>query len=185
MRPEAKARTLAGTSPEWNRDAGQGQLGAVAEHIVDELPGGADGFRQPVGKAKVADPSTTTRPKVSFSGPLYGNCWIPDHGENCEWPIVGKPSGRYLWVLSRGVRPDNAFPDNLKTWVKAFGYDWSYRKSDEGVSQKQTTCMSRDKQMKAGYRLPEILILFLALPKKQSSNPKQLEINKRTISQDI
>jgi apolipoprotein D and lipocalin family protein len=85
----------------------------------------ADGFRQSVGKAKVADRSTNAKLKVSFFGPFYGNYWILDHGENYEWSIVGEPSGRYLWVLTREAHPDKALLDSLKARVKALGYDWS------------------------------------------------------------
>jgi apolipoprotein D and lipocalin family protein len=84
-----------------------------------------DGFRQSVGKAKVADPETNAKLKVSFFGPFYGNYWILDHGDGYEWSIVGEPSGRYLWVLTRDAHPSREKLDALKARVKALGYDWS------------------------------------------------------------
>lgn len=85
----------------------------------------ADRFRQSVGKAKVADPSTKAKLKVSFFGPFYGDYWILDHGENYEWSIVGEPSGRYLWVLTRDAHPSRERLDDLEARVKALGYDCS------------------------------------------------------------
>lgn len=39
--------------------------------------------------------------------------------------IVGEPSGRYLWVLTRTARPAPEVLASLETRVRALGYDWS------------------------------------------------------------
>lgn len=82
-------------------------------------------FRKSVGRAKIADPKTNAKLKVSFFGPFYGNYWVLDRGDDYDWAIVGEPSGRYLWVLTRAARPAPSLLASLEARVKALGYDWS------------------------------------------------------------
>ncbi len=86
-------------------------------------PGGK--LRKSTGKAKLVDPATNAKLKVSFFGPFYGDYWVLDHGEDYDWSIVGEPSGRYLWVLTREARPGVWVLDELEARVRALGYDWS------------------------------------------------------------
>lgn len=81
------------------------------------------------GQAIVADEATNAKLKVSFFGPFYvGDYWVLDHGDDYDWSIVGEPSGRYLWVLSRDGRPDPAMLQTLLMKVEALGYDrWALR----------------------------------------------------------
>jgi apolipoprotein D and lipocalin family protein len=88
-------------------------------------PGSSGDFRQSVGKAKIADPTTNAKLKVSFFGPFYGNYWVLDHGDDYDWTIVGEPSGRYLWVLTRTAHPAPEVLASLAARVRALGYDWS------------------------------------------------------------
>jgi Bacterial lipocalin len=88
-------------------------------------PGSSGDFRQSVGKAKIADPTTNAKLKVSFFGPFYGNYWVLDHGDDYDWTIVGEPSGRYLWVLTRTAHPPPEVLASLEARVRALGYDWS------------------------------------------------------------
>ena len=78
------------------------------------------------GKAKVVDPITNAKLKVSFFGPFYGDYWVLDRGEEYDWAIVGDPSGRYLWILSRDPTPGDAAFDKLKARAAALGYDTGY-----------------------------------------------------------
>lgn len=88
--------------------------------------GGPDGrIKEAVGKAKIVDPRTNAKLKVSFFGPFYGDYWVLDHGDDYEWSIVGEPSGRYLWALTRAAKPDAALLARLEARVRALGYDWS------------------------------------------------------------
>lgn len=74
-----------------------------------------------VGKAKIVDPATNTKLKVSFFGPFYGDYWVLDRADDYSWAIVGEPSGRYLWLLSRQPNPDNR--EALIARAKALGYE--------------------------------------------------------------
>ena len=80
---------------------------------------------QAIGKAKVVDIATGAKLKVSFFGPFYGDYWVLDRADDYSWSIVGEPSGRYLWVLTRTARPDEKTRGNLEARVKALGYNWS------------------------------------------------------------
>jgi apolipoprotein D and lipocalin family protein len=88
-------------------------------------PGDVGNFRESVGRAKIADPETNAKLKVSFFGPFYGNYWVLDHGDAYDWAIVGEPSGRYLWVLTREPHPAPGVLASLEARVKELGYDWS------------------------------------------------------------
>lgn len=86
--------------------------------------GAIDGKEKNVtGKARIVDTATNAKLKVSFFGPFYGDYWILDHGDHYEWSIVGEPSGRYLWVLTRQKNPGAEMIADLKQRVAALGYD--------------------------------------------------------------
>jgi apolipoprotein D and lipocalin family protein len=86
------------------------------------------------GKAIIADEASYAKLKVSFFGPLYtGDYWVLDHGEDYEWSIVGEPSGRYLWVLSREAVPSSALAQKVMKRVEELGYDrWALRITRQG-----------------------------------------------------
>jgi len=80
-------------------------------------------IRQAVGVARIADPVTSAKLRVSFFGPFYGNYWVLDHAEDYTWSIVGEPSGRYLWLLAREATPPAETREVLFNRAKALGYD--------------------------------------------------------------
>lgn len=77
------------------------------------------------GKAKIVAGSGNAKLKVSFFGPFYGDYWVLDRADDYGWAIVGEPSGRFLWMLTRQARPDAATAILLERRVREFGYDWS------------------------------------------------------------
>lgn len=77
------------------------------------------------GKAKIVDPATNAKLKVSFFGPFYGNYWVLDHADDYAWAIVGEPSGRYLWLLAREATPTQDRIEAQIARAKALGYDTS------------------------------------------------------------
>lgn len=56
------------------------------------------------GIAKIVDGSNNAKLKVSFFRPFYGNYWILDLDPNYQWVLVGEPSRKYGWVLSRNMK---------------------------------------------------------------------------------
>jgi apolipoprotein D and lipocalin family protein len=77
------------------------------------------------GIAKVVDRNSNAKLKVSFFRPFYGDYWILDHADDYSWSIVGEPSGRYLWILSREANPGSDEVGQLVDRVVALGYDTS------------------------------------------------------------
>lgn len=75
------------------------------------------------GRAKIVDPLSQAKLKVSFFGPFYGDYWVLDRAEDYSWAIVGEPSGRYLWLLGRTANPGQAELDALIARTRALGYD--------------------------------------------------------------
>lgn len=82
-------------------------------------------FKEAVGKAKVVDTETNAKLKVSFFGPFWGDYWVLDHCDEYRWSIVGEPSGRFLWILTRDQNPAPALLAMLETKVRDMGYDWT------------------------------------------------------------
>ncbi len=76
------------------------------------------------GKAKPVAGSGNAKLKVAFFGPFYtGNYWVMDHDDDYSWSIVGEPSGKYLWLLSRDPTPNEAFRAALFQRARELGYD--------------------------------------------------------------
>jgi len=86
--------------------------------------GGIDGRRkESEGRAKTVPGSGNAKLKVSFFGPFYGDYWILDRAADHSWSIVGEPSGRYLWFLTRRPDPTKKTRNMLVEKAKALGYD--------------------------------------------------------------
>lgn len=80
--------------------------------------------RASVGRAKVVPGTEGAKLKVSFFGPFFiGNYWVLDHADDYSWSIVGEPSGRFLWILTRVARPTDAQAQALYDRARALGYD--------------------------------------------------------------
>jgi apolipoprotein D and lipocalin family protein len=88
--------------------------------------GGLDGpVKTAKGRAKLVEHSQGAKLKVSFFGPFFGDYWVLDHADDYAWSIVGEPSGRYLWLLSRTTEPSASVRDAIQTRVRDLGYDTS------------------------------------------------------------
>lgn len=92
-----------------------------------------DGKRKTaIGKAKIVDGSENAKLRVSFFGPFYGDYWVLDRADDYSWAIVGEPSGRYLWMLTRQAQPDPSVRALIEQRVKQLGYDWNLvRQTDQ------------------------------------------------------
>lgn len=86
--------------------------------------GGINGKRkESEGKAKTVPDSGNAKLKVSFFGPFSGDYWILDRAADYSWSIVGEPSGRYLWILTREPKPAQKTRNMLVERAKSLGYD--------------------------------------------------------------
>ncbi len=76
------------------------------------------------GKAKIVANSNNSKLKITFFGPFYlGDYWILEHAADYSWSIVGEPSGRYLWILTRVANPKAELMQELLGRVKNMGYN--------------------------------------------------------------
>ena len=75
------------------------------------------------GKAQIVSDSNNAKLKISFFGPFWGDYWVLDHAPDYSWSIVGEPSGRYLWLLSRTAHPSLAMLKLIESRVIGMGYD--------------------------------------------------------------
>jgi apolipoprotein D and lipocalin family protein len=75
------------------------------------------------GKAKIVDTATQARLKVTFFWPFYGDYWIIGLAPDYRYAIVGEPSRRYLWILSRmpQMRTED-YAEAIET-IRRSGYD--------------------------------------------------------------
>ena len=87
--------------------------------------GGIDGpVKTAEGRARVVADSGDARLKISFFGPFYlGDYWVLDHADDYSWSIVGEPSGRYLWLMSRTAKPTEEVRATILNRTAALGYD--------------------------------------------------------------
>lgn len=75
------------------------------------------------GTAKIVDPSTNAKLKVTFFWPFYGDYWIIDLGNDYEYAVVGEPSRHYLWILSRTPALTDSVYQKITQQLPAKGYD--------------------------------------------------------------
>lgn len=69
------------------------------------------------GKAWSVDPSNS-KLKVQFFWPFRGDYWIIELGENYEYAVVGNPTRKYLWILSRTPTMEDSVYDKLIDRIK-------------------------------------------------------------------
>ncbi|SFS31766.1 lipocalin family protein [Brevundimonas viscosa] len=76
------------------------------------------------GRARVIEGGDGAKLKVSFFGPFFlGDYWVLDRADDYSWSIVGEPSGRYLWLLSRSPTPAPTVRETIMNRARALGYD--------------------------------------------------------------
>ncbi|UCD28297.1 MAG: lipocalin family protein [Planctomycetota bacterium] len=79
--------------------------------------------RRVEGVARVVDEQTNAKLKVSFFWPFEGDYWIIDLDEDYQWVVVGEPSRRYLWILSRTPDLDDAIYQDILSRLPDKNYD--------------------------------------------------------------
>ena len=93
--------------------------------MINECRKASGEITRATGTAKVADKTTNAKLKVTFFWPFYGDYWILDLGPNYEYAVVGDPTRRYLWILSRTPRIDDALYQGLLAKMANQGFDTS------------------------------------------------------------
>lgn len=75
------------------------------------------------GVAYVVEPETNAKLKVQFQWPFKGDYYIIDVGKEYEYALVGAPSRKYLWILSRSTQLDSQIQDHLIGYANELGFN--------------------------------------------------------------
>lgn len=75
------------------------------------------------GHAKVVEGSGNAKLRVSFFWPFYGDYWVLALDTDYRHVLVGAPSRKFAWVLSRTPQLDEATLQTLLDRAAALGFD--------------------------------------------------------------
>lgn len=76
------------------------------------------------GTARLAGANQpNTKLKVSFFWPFSGDYWIIGLDPDYRWALIGEPQRKYLWILSREPKLDEALYSRILQQAKNQGYD--------------------------------------------------------------
>jgi apolipoprotein D and lipocalin family protein len=90
------------------------------------------------GTAKVVDPATNAKLKVTFFWPFSGDYWIIDLAPDYSYAVVGEPSRKYLWILSRTPQMDDATYREITERIRFLGYDPAHLMKTKQSAHSQT-----------------------------------------------
>ena len=82
-------------------------------------------IRSAKGKAWIVDKETNAKLKVSFFWPFAGDYWIIDLGKNYEYAVIGNPTRKYLWILSRTKEIEGELYEAILSRLKDNQYNTS------------------------------------------------------------
>ncbi|PKL82740.1 MAG: hypothetical protein CVV24_08535 [Ignavibacteriae bacterium HGW-Ignavibacteriae-3] len=78
------------------------------------------------GKAFIVEGSNNAKLRVQFFWPFRGDYWIIDlDKDNYEYAVVGTPSRKYMWILSRTPKMNEDLFNSLVEKCKTKGFDVS------------------------------------------------------------
>ena len=77
------------------------------------------------GKAFVVKNSGNAKLKVQFFWPFTGKYWIIDLADDYSYAVVSHPNKKYLWILSRTSKIDDAVYQQIISRLKTKGFDLS------------------------------------------------------------
>ena len=75
------------------------------------------------GKAFVEEGSEKSKLKVQFFWPFKGKYWIIDLADDYSYAVVSHPNRKYLWILSRTPKMDEAVYQQILKRLDAKGFD--------------------------------------------------------------
>lgn len=80
-------------------------------------------INQAKGKAFVKDNQSNAKLSVQFFWPFRGDYWIIELAEDYSYAVVGDPSRKYLWILSRSPKMSDDIYNMLLEKIKSKGFD--------------------------------------------------------------
>ncbi len=82
-----------------------------------------DDVDQAEGKAFVVEGSGNAKLRVQFFWPFRGDYWVIDLAEDYSYAVVGTPSRKYFWILSRTPTMPEGTLQTLVARIQARGFD--------------------------------------------------------------
>ena len=76
-----------------------------------------------IGKATVVEGSNNAKLRVSFFWPFKGDYWVIDLADDYSCAVIGTPSRKYLWILSRTPAMNPAIYQQILSRITAKGFD--------------------------------------------------------------
>ena len=120
-------RNCAGTMAEYSREKNYISVKNSCQQLDD-----ASEVDSSTGYATLVKDPSNAKLKVSFVpffgkfGWFSGNYWIIELGENYEYAVIGEPSRKYLWILSRSkTLPESTYTEILNRLDTVHHYDTS------------------------------------------------------------
>lgn len=93
--------------------------------VVNTCTTSSGSIARSVGTAKTVEKATNAKLKVTFFWPFYGDYWIIDLGRDYDYAVVGEPSRKYLWILSRTSQIPQDLYLRIAARLASKGYDAS------------------------------------------------------------
>ncbi len=78
---------------------------------------------QAIGKAFVVDGTNNAKLRVQFFWPFRGDYWVIDLADDYTYAVVGVPSRKYCWILSRTATMSDDVYAGILERVKEKGFD--------------------------------------------------------------
>ena len=86
-------------------------------------PGGKTS--QSKASAYIPDASDSSKLRVTFFWPFYGDYWILAVDDDYQWALVGTPDYKYLWLLSRSPGMERERAMEILGIAQSAGFDTS------------------------------------------------------------
>jgi len=85
------------------------------------------------GKAFVEKDSGNAKLEVQFFWPFRAKYWIIDLADDYNYAVVSHPNKKYLWILSRTPKMEQAIYEQIVSRLKEKGFDLAGLKKTEQV----------------------------------------------------
>lgn len=79
-------------------------------------------IKQAKGRAWIPNPKEPSKWKISFYWPISRDFWVLRVDPDYSYALVGDPSGKYLWILSREPSLDPKILSDLKIYASSLGF---------------------------------------------------------------
>lgn len=116
--PNSFERGCVGVTAEYSLRE-DGRINVLNTCVESELGGNV---RTIQGIARVVDEESNAKLAVAFFGPFEGDYWVLELGEDYEYAVVGEPSRKFLWILSREPVIEDALLDGILSRLPEKGY---------------------------------------------------------------